>query len=74
MVFSLISEGSFSKSNLDPKDGKSIVVTLSLQDLLLSCIIVFIVDSGKEVFVWIGNGTTKAEKNNAMPYAHVRFT
>lgn len=34
---------------------------------------VFIVDSGKEVFVWIGNGTTTNEKRNAMPYAHVRY-
>ena len=25
------------------------------------------------MFVWIGNGTTAAEKHNAMPYAHVRF-
>ncbi len=32
---------------------------------------VFIVDSGKELFVWIGNGTSAAEKKNAMAYAHV---
>ena len=32
---------------------------------------VFIVDTGKEVFVWIGSGASQAEKKNAMPYAHV---
>ena len=32
---------------------------------------VFIVDSGSEVFVWIGNAASKAEKQNAMSYAHV---
>ena len=32
---------------------------------------VFILDTGKEVFVWIGNETSPAEGRNALPYAHV---
>ncbi len=32
----------------------------------------FILDTGKEVYVWIGNGTSSAEQRNAIPYAHVR--
>lgn len=31
---------------------------------------VFIFDCKKSLFVWIGKDTTKAEKNNAMQYAH----
>lgn len=31
---------------------------------------VFIVDSGKAVFVWIGSGASRDENKNAMPYAH----
>nr|CAF21863.1 gelsolin [Suberites ficus] len=31
---------------------------------------VFILDSGKELFVWVGNGTSSAEQRNALPYAH----
>ena len=33
---------------------------------------VFIVDNGKVVYVWIGNGASADENQNAMPYAHVR--
>lgn len=32
---------------------------------------VFIADTGKEVFVWIGGGASPDEKKNAMTYAHV---
>ena len=32
---------------------------------------VFILDTGKAVFVWIGSGASPAEKKNAMTYAHV---
>jgi hypothetical protein len=32
---------------------------------------VFILDTKKEVFVWIGHGTTTNERKNAMTYAHV---
>jgi len=35
-------------------------------------IIVFIFDTGKELFVWIGKGASTDEKKNAMTYAHVR--
>ena len=35
-------------------------------------IIVFLVDTGKEVFVWVGSGASSDEKKNAMTYAHVR--
>lgn len=31
---------------------------------------VFIFDTQKEVFVWIGNGANEEEKKNGMPYAH----
>lgn len=31
----------------------------------------FIADTGKEVFVWIGGGASPDEKKNAMTYAHV---
>jgi gelsolin len=31
---------------------------------------VFIADTGKEVFVWIGSGASPAENKNALPYAH----
>lgn len=33
---------------------------------------VFIVDTGKALFVWIGGGASPDEKKNAMGYAHVR--
>ncbi len=32
---------------------------------------VFIADTGKEVFVWIGGSASPDEKKNAMTYAHV---
>ena len=32
---------------------------------------VFIADTGKELFVWIGGGASPDEKKNAMTYAHV---
>lgn len=32
---------------------------------------VFIADTGKEVYVWIGGGASPEEKKNAMTYAHV---
>lgn len=32
---------------------------------------VFILDTQKELFVWIGNDTTHDERKNAMIYAHV---
>ena len=34
----------------------------------------FIADTGKEVFVWIGSGASSAENQNALPYAHVSYT
>ena len=35
--------------------------------------LVFIVDTGKKCFVWIGNGASADEKQNAMAYASVRI-
>ena len=32
---------------------------------------VFLVDTVKELFVWIGGGASADENQNAMPYAHV---
>ena len=31
---------------------------------------VFIIDNGKELYVWIGGSTSSNEKKNAMSYAH----
>ena len=33
----------------------------------------FILDTCRDVFVWIGNATSSNEKKNAMVYAHVRI-
>lgn len=33
----------------------------------------FLVDTGKEVYVWVGSGASTDEKRNAMTYAHVRY-
>ena len=33
--------------------------------------VVFIVDTGKAVYVWAGKGASPDEKKNALPYAHV---
>ena len=52
LQFSLVSEGSISRSSLDSKD-------------------VFIIDTGKSLFVWVGKGASDGEKKNAMTYAHV---
>lgn len=35
---------------------------------------VFIADTGKELYVWIGGGASPDEKKNAMTYAHVSLT
>ena len=55
LEFSLVSEGSISRSSLDSKD-------------------VFIVDTGKSLFVWVGKGASVDEKKNSMTYAHVSFS
>lgn len=34
---------------------------------------VFLADTGKELFVWVGSSASPDEKKNAMPYAHVRY-
>ena len=34
----------------------------------------FIADTGKELFVWIGSGASADEKKNAISYAHVCVT
>jgi gelsolin len=31
---------------------------------------VFVVDSGKELFVWVGKGASEDEQKNGLPYAH----
>ena len=33
--------------------------------------VVFIADTGKECYVWIGSGASAEENKNAMTYAHV---
>ena len=88
MEVSLVAEGSLSKSMLESKDGKKnffrnfvhhvsisiLTCTMSVNVSNQFYFVVFIVDSGKEVFVWVGNGASADEKKNAMTYAHVRFT
>ena len=39
--------------------------------MLAYLIVVFILDTGKEVYVWIGRGASDAERKNGLPYAHV---
>lgn len=39
--------------------------------MLLSFLTVFIADTGKALYVWIGNGASPDENKNAMTYAHV---
>ena len=68
MLFTLISKKCIRKSDLDPMDGLlhqlSFCITLNSK-------IVFIVDTGKNCFVWIGSGASGEEKRLAMQYAHV---
>lgn len=45
------------------KDGSFSLADLKSDD-------VFICDSGRTVFVWIGNNASGAEKRNGLPYAH----
>ena len=35
--------------------------------------LVFIADTGKEVFVWVGKQASDAEKKNGLTYAHVSW-
>ena len=39
----------------------------------LLCLIVFIADTGKECFVWVGKGASQNERRQAMSYSHVRL-
>ena len=43
----------------------------SIRGLKISRVTVFIADTGKAVYVWIGSGASKDEKKQAMTYAHV---
>lgn len=67
----VVAEGELSRSYLDPKDGED-----KLRPLDSTCwsptLAVFIADTGKACFVWIGSGASEAENKNAMPNAHVR--
>lgn len=69
MTFSLVSEGTIQKSMFDSKDGEVYCVVLHFYYFSL----VFIFDTGKELFVWIGKGASADEKKNAMTYGHVRI-
>ena len=74
LQMSLVAEGSLSRAMLESKDGKNFSVSIATcyNRIDGNFSIVFIVDSGKEVFVWIGSGASADEKKNAMTYAHVR--
>lgn len=47
------------------------MVTIKLYTFVIYLQDVFILDTQKELFVWIGNDTTHDERKNAMMYAHV---
>ena len=49
----------------------SLVAENDVSRSLLDPADVFIIDNGKELFVWIGSGASSDEKRNAMSYAHV---
>ena len=70
MEFKLISEGAIRQSDLDTMDG---MLALIIQP---GCnakqILVFIADTGKSCFVWIGSRASPDEKKLALQYAHVR--
>ena len=77
MEFTLVSESNLARSSLDSKDGECfqacIVVVMNFGSHYLCCLYsVFIADTGKAVYVWIGSGASKDEKKQAMSYAHVR--
>ena len=50
----------------------SLVSEGSLSRDMLESKDVFVVDTGKALYVWIGNAASPDEKKNAMTYAHVR--
>ena len=68
-----MSEGSLPRSALDEKDGEGFKG--SAQNIFVHFVLfpqqVFLADTGKELFVWIGNGSSPDEKKNAITYAHV---
>ncbi|XP_065890487.1 gelsolin-like protein 2 [Dysidea avara] len=68
-------DSSFVKSifRLSDESGKmefSLVSEGNFQRSVLDSNDVFIIDTGKAVFVWIGSGASESEKKNAMTYAH----
>ena len=69
MIFTKISEGTFSRSNLDSNDG--IIQTQLI--LIFILLLVFIADTGKQCYVWVGSGASQSERRQAMSYAHVWF-
>lgn len=68
MEFKLISEGVIRRSDLDTMDG--MLATYYACNAKQSA--VFIADTGKSCFVWIGNKASQDEKKLALQYAHVR--
>ena len=74
MEFTLVKEGTIPRACFDPMDGTSFgIVISSVIPLCVSQlpIPVFIADTGKAVYVWIGSGASCDEKKHAMIYAHV---
>lgn len=63
--------GGIPESKLDSNDG---ILTFYIDYHFSTCYhyLVFICDTGKECFVWIGRGASDAENKNAFSYAHVR--
>ena len=61
-------------TRLSDESGSMEITLVSEGDLnrgLLDPSDVFIADTGKELFVWIGGGASPDENKNAMTYAHV---
>ena len=63
--------GSIPESKLDSNDG-ILTFHVDYHFNIRYHYLVFICDTGKECFVWIGRGASDAENKNAFSYAHVR--
>ena len=67
------------KSAKAPSLGPSLIAKMvyNVQHIYSTVLIinlpVFIADTGKECFVWIGQGASQSEKRQAMSFAHVRW-
>eukprot|EP00731_Ephydatia_muelleri_P023680 Em0015g1263a len=83
--YTTLSEDALEKENQEVEDFKPVLFRLSDETGKMEFSVVsegslprsaldekdvFIADTGKELFVWIGNGSSPDEKKNAITYAH----